>query len=224
MSKLWVAGMCATVLAGSASADAVKFTDRTKFKSAAGGDLDVIDFESTSAGSQTYLGNAYTVSGVTFKSNHMYGSDGDVSAGWFSLGSGDTLMAGYQGATGDSGLVALLGKGTRSVGLDIGVEGGGSYTMTFASGQTITGLLKAATYDGKKYVRDSDFVGFTSDSDIASIRFDLVGNGWKIVDNFTTGGAVSAVPLPAAAWGGIALLGGLGLTRRLQRRAEYVTL
>jgi hypothetical protein len=111
----------------------------------------------------------------------------------------------------------VLKEGTRAVGLDIGLENGGSYIINFASGQQITGILGAQTYNGTRYIRDTDFVGFTSDNDIASILFESNGGGWKVIDNFTTG---VVVPLPPAVWGGLGLVGGLGVVQQLRRRRD----
>ena len=234
-NKPLLAGLFVSALAGSAGAETLLFTDRNLFNTASGGDLTTIGFESAPTGGYSYVGNTYTVGGVTFKSNHMYVKDGGYLSGWFSLGTGDTLVAGYVNENTDNALVAELQPGTRAVGLDIGLEAGGSYEITFASGQVITGSLAPFAYAGNRYIREPDFVGFLSDSDIASVKFDSpLSGGWKLVDNFTTGTGVTAinlmsipegatvlaVPLPAAAWGGMALLGGLGLARRLGRKNE----
>lgn len=222
------AGLFVCVVAGNAGAETLVFTDRALFTEAVGGGLSTIDFESAPTDGYTYVGNTYTVDGVTFSSNHMYLTDGGYLSGYFSLGTGDALLAGYVTDGSLASLTAELKPGTRAVGLDLGLEGGGTYTITFASGETTAGTLAPMAYDGTRYVREADFVGFISDADIASIRFDSPeSGGWKLLDNFTHGGgavvgitSVSAVPLPAGVWGGIALLGGLGVVRRFRRASD----
>jgi len=236
--KTLCGGVVVCVVVGGARADTVQFTDRADFLAALGGTISTIGFETAAANSAVYLGSSYTVNGITFQSNHMYNVDGGYFNGWFSQGTGDALLAGYQNdglATTDKGMTATLGSGIRAVGLDVTLEVGGSYVVKLASGEQISGVLPTSVYfDGTTYVRSHDFVGFTADSDITSIRVDSSGGGWKIIDNFTTAtalappplpavipdGAVIPVPLPAAAWGGMVLLGGLGLNRRLRRRND----
>jgi len=236
--KVFCGGVVVCAVVGGAQAETVKFEDRTTFLAALGGTVSTIGFETAAANAAVYLGSSYTVDGITFQSNHMYNVDGGYFNGWFSQGTGDALLAGYQNdglATTDKGMAATLKAGTRAVGLDITLEVGGSYLVKLTDGSQITGVLPTSVYfDGTTYVRSHDFVGFTADADIASIRVDSAGGGWKIIDNFTTAsalaplplpavipdGAVIPVPLPAAAWGGMVLLGGLGLNRRLRRRNE----
>lgn len=226
----FVAGIFVCAVTGPVAAETIKYTDKASFLANAGADLSTIQFEDAPSGSQTYIGSSYTIGGVTFKSNHMYLADGNVYSGWFSLGTGDTLLAGYQYASGPTTLLAELAEGTRVVGLDIGLEKGGSYIVNFDTGEQVSGVLGAQTFDGVRFIRDGDFVGIVSDKDIASILFESNGGGWKVVDNFMTGSGVSVVaagvtpaavaPLPGAAWGGLALIGGLGVARRLRRRDD----
>jgi hypothetical protein len=212
----FVAGVFVCAVTGPVAADTIKYTDKAEFLAAATGELNTITFEGAPTGSQTYVGNQYTIDGVTFISNHMYLADGDLYSGWFSLGTGDTLLAGYEYAPGTQTLTAVLNPGTRAVGLDIGLEKGGAYTITFATGQVLTGTLGQQVYDGDSYLRNPDFVGFVSDTDIASILFESNGGGWKVVDNFTT---ANVVPVPPAVWGGLGLVG-LGIVQQLRRRRE----
>ena len=226
----FITGVFVCAVTGPVAADTIKYTDKTSFLTAAPGELSTIQFENAPNGSQTYIGNSYTVGGVTFKSNHMYLADGNVYSGWFSLGTGDTLLAGYEYASGPTTLLAELSEGTRVVALDIGLEKGGSYIVNFDTGEQISGILGAQTFDGVRFIRDGDFVGIISDKDIASILFESNGGGWKVVDNFITGNGVpvaaiaadpaAVAPLPGAAWGGMALIGGLGVARRLRRRND----
>jgi hypothetical protein len=231
-------GVVVCVVAGGAYADTVKFEDKSSFLAAIGGTIDTLGFENAAPNTAVYIGQSYTIDGITFKSNHMYNVDGAYSNGWFGQGTGDSLLAGYQNdglASSDKSLTALLKSGTRAVGLDVTLEVGGSYVVTLADGSTISGDLPTSVYfDGTTYVRSHDFIGFAADADIASINIASVGGGWKIIDNFITATdltppvltavpasqTVVPVPLPAAAWGGMALLGGLGITRRLRRRNE----
>jgi len=223
-------------LAGSAGADTVQFSDRSNFLAALGGTVSTIGFEGTAPNTYAYVGSDYSIEGITFHSNHMYTVDGEYLQGWFSQGTGDTLLAGYQNdglATTDKGVWASLQGGTRAIGLDITLETGGTYLVTLSTGEKITGVLPGSVwFDGTSYVRGHDFVGFTADSDIASIRIDSTGGGWKIIDNFTTArqlapspvgvipAAVVPVPLPAAASGGMALLTGLGIGHYKRRRQQ----
>jgi hypothetical protein len=231
-------GVVVCVVAGGAYADTVKFEDKSSFLAAIGGTINTLEFENAAPNTAVYIGQSYTIDGITFKSNHMYNVDAEYYSGWFSQGTGDSLLAGYQNdglASSDKSMTALLKAGTRAVGLDVTLEVGGSYVVTLADGSTISGVLPTSVYfDGTTYVRSHDFVGFTADSDITSINIDSTGGGWKIIDNFITATdlarplaavvpaseTIVPVPLPAAAWGGMALLGGLGITRRLRRRGN----
>jgi hypothetical protein len=231
-------GVVVCVVAGGAYADTVKFEDKSSFLAAIGGTVSTIGFETAAPNTAVYIGQTYTVDGITFTSNHMYNVDGAYFNGWFAQGTGDSLLAGYQNdglASSDKSLTALLKAGTRAVGLDVTLEVGGSYVVTLADGSTISGVLPTSVYfDGSTYVRSHDFVGFTADADITSINIASTGGGWKIIDNFITATELAPpvpavlpasetivpVPLPAAAWGGMALLGGLGITRRLRRRSD----
>ena len=218
--KPLVGGVFVCAFAVAAHGDTVSFNDRASFETAAGSGLSTIGFENIAANNQAnYVGSpSFSLGGVTFKSNLLYVSDSAYASGYYSLGTGDTLLAGYENFPGSITLVAELANGTRSVGMDVGLQLGGTYTISLANGATVTRAVGAAPYVAGQYARTAEFIGFRSDSDITSIRFDTpVGGGWKILDNFTTG-SVQAMPLPAAAWGGLALLGGLGVARRLRRR------
>lgn len=67
------------------------------------------------------------------------------------------------------------------------------------------------------------FLGVRSDTaNIGRIVFDVAGTGDFAINqmDLLTGSEVTPVPLPAAAWGGLALFGGMGLNRLRRRKAE----
>jgi hypothetical protein len=83
-------------------------------------------------------------------------------------------------------------------------------TVTLSTGDTFA--LKTPANAGV----DTNFVGFTSSTPIASVDFAEQGNGFDVT-GFELASATS-VPLPAAAWLLLSGLGGLGLVSRRKRQ------
>ena len=223
-------GAVSVVFLAAHSAVAETLIDRSSFIAAAGS-LTTLDFEGiVPEGGYQYFGSL-ALSGVTFTGSYtnsflpqpipdVYVIDDGYLGGAFSSGTGAALAGGLDvpGLTG--ALTATFGAGVRAVGTDFTSIVATNYTVTLSNGQTLTGITPGF---GK-----SKFIGIVSDQDIASISFQNNNGGQSILDNFSFGGGrvelavlpapTQAVPLPAAAWGGMALLGGMGLTRRVLRR------
>ena len=79
------------------------------------------------------------------------------------------------------------------------------------------------------YGATPSFFGWVGDAPVTTltVRSELTNNFYSMVDvqyvprpTIVGPEGVAAVPLPAAAWGGIALLAGLGVARRHRRRRE----
>lgn len=123
----------------------------------------------------------------------------------------------------------LFSTGVAAVGLKGGffdAVGSTSITAFDANGTALGTVLNSQT--------GFEFFGLAESSGqnlIRGISFYITGSesfGFGI-DNLTFGAAEvvpelpQAVPVPAAVWGGLALLGGMGLTKRLRRRAELAS-
>lgn len=97
------------------------------------------------------------------------------------------------------------------------LAGGRSFTTADAKWLTaFTATSPGATFNAE--VRSS--VSGISPAGISSHFSDLSSGQFTGTVGVTYQYTAAPVPLPAAAWGGMALLGGLGLTKRLRRRKD----
>ena len=94
----------------------------------------------------------------------------------------------------------------KAFGLTFGTFSGNPVTFTFSNGDSFT----ASTTPTAGNV---EFLGFTDTSAFDSVTI-TAANDYT----FTLGADVVATPLPSSAWGGLLLLGGLGLMTVLRRR------
>lgn len=118
----------------------------------------------------------------------------------------------------------------------LGLTAGTSYITTFYN-TSITGapsLNTITTSDGGTIVFNQGFNGndnpnllqyaFTATGSSLRFSFDAADTANGFVhfgfSNEVVPGTPPVVPLPAAAWGGMALLGGLGVTKRFRRRKD----
>jgi hypothetical protein len=210
------------------SAVAETISDRASFNAAAGS-LTTLDFEGIARDGWYKFFGGVTLSGVTFTGQNT-GSSGTVADVWvmddtfssgnYTTGTGAALIGGMDTKAVDGVLTATFGAGVRAIGTDFTTQVATSYAVTLSDGTIISGMTPG--------LKKSIFVGIIADHDIASISFTNRNGGYASLDNFSFGAglvkpviadAVHAVPLPTAAWGGLALLAGLGVTRRLRRSA-----
>lgn len=163
------------------------------------------------------LGSPY-VAGGGGSSDEAFATDGTF---FWGLGfNGATVSDGMGGITGVTTLSeAWKASGIRDVAGTFGTDptqiGSAFYSLNRILGAN--GLADGWKLDGQVGNFGSTKVEVTGDT---TFRVSNSQAAWPVNDqaNFTIF-AVSAVPLPAAAWMGIALLGALGLGRRLRRRS-----
>jgi hypothetical protein len=195
-------------VANSAQAATLQFTNLASFQANTTG-LTTINFEGLApAGSFITYPTGLTTGGVNFNAgNFLYIVDPAVSPD-YNWGSGSVLQggAGQAAAT----ITATLPSGITAVGSDImsiGVTGpiASPFTIALSTGETFN--LNSLTYPNRQ------FVGFTTDTNIASISFQAT-NGNTLLDNFRFGRAntvATAVPEPFTIIG--TLVGGTAALR-----------
>jgi hypothetical protein len=172
----------------SAQAAVVQFTDLTSFETNATG-LTNIYFEGLApAGSFTNYGTTgLTTSGVSFtgSGNYLFVVDPAYSPSFYDWDSGAVLLGDKLGT-----ITATLPSGVTAVGSDIMSfsDYASSFTITLSTGETVN--LNSLDYPYRQ------FVGFTSDTAIASISFQATA-GYTELDNFRFGtAAVAAKSVP----------------------------
>jgi hypothetical protein len=218
-------GLLVSIAARSAVAETIG--DRAAFNAAAGS-VTTLDFEGIAKDGWYKLFGAVTLSGVTFTGQNTGPSgtiadvwimDDGFSSGNYTTGTGAALIGGLDTGTVDGVLTATFGAGVRAIGTDFTTQVATSYVVSLSDGTVISGMSPG--------LKKSNFLGIVADHDIASISFTNRNGGYTSLDNFSFGAGpvqplvtdtVHPVPLPTAAWGGLALLAGLGIINRLQHR------
>jgi hypothetical protein len=174
----------------SAQAAVVQFTDLASFQANTTG-LTTIDFEGLAPiGSyENYSITGLTNSGVKFTGlssyyGYLYVMDPVAGPIYYDWGSGAVLLGDYNGT-----ITATLPSGVTAIGSDImSVIGYASpFNITLSTGEKFN--LNSLNYP------DRQFVGFTSDTAIASISFQTTA-GWAELDNFRFGTANTATSVP----------------------------
>jgi hypothetical protein len=190
-----VLGLCTATVASlsllttpnSAQAATVQFTDLTSFQANTTG-LTNIDFKGLApTGGFTNYSTGLTTNGVNFtgSSSYPYVVDSANYSPYYDWGSGAVLL-GSSGGT----ITATLPSGVTAVGSDIMsiVNYASPFNITLSTGETFN--VNSLDYPNRQ------FVGFTSDTSIASISFQAT-NGYTELDNFKFGTANAAsVPEP----------------------------
>ena len=192
-----VLGLCTATVASlsllaaphSAQAATVQFTDLGSFQANTTG-LTNIDFEGLApTGGSTDYGNGLTTNGVKFigSSNYLYVVDPAFSPSLYDWGSGAVLLGNEFGT-----ITATLPSGVTAVSSDIMsiVDYASPFTITLSTGETFN--INSLSYPNRQ------FIGFTSDTSIASISFQA-NSGYPELDNFRYGFSntnTTAVPEP----------------------------
>jgi hypothetical protein len=180
----------ALLVTNSAQAAVVQFTDLASFQANTTG-LTTIDFEGLAPrGSyENYSITGLANSGVNFTGlssyyGYLYVMDPVAGPIYYDWGSGAVLLGDYNGT-----IVATLPSGVTAIGSDImSVIGYASpFNITLSTGEKFN--LNSLNYP------DRQFVGFTSDTAIASISFQTT-DGWGELDNFRFGTARAATSVP----------------------------
>jgi hypothetical protein len=188
----------------SAQAATIAYADLASFQANTTG-LTTIDFEGLApAGGLAPYSAGSNISGVTFAASSLYVIDSaydPILADW---GSGAILFDNSGGT-----ITATLPSGVTAVGSDIMsyFPYALPFTITLSTGETFS--LNSLDYPNRQ------FVGFTSDTAIASISFHATtGSGYTELDNFrfgTVGAAATSVPEPFTIIG--TLVGGTSALR-----------
>jgi hypothetical protein len=170
----------------SAQAAVVQFTDLTSFETNATG-LTNIYFEGLApAGSFTNYGTTgLTTSGVSFtgSGNYLFVVDPAYSPGLYDWDSGAVLLGDNLGT-----ITATLPSGVTGSDFMSILDYASSFVITLSTGETFN--LNSLDYPYRQ------FVGFTSDTAIASISFQATA-GYTELDNFRFGtAAVAAKSVP----------------------------
>ncbi|WP_310424740.1 hypothetical protein [Chamaesiphon sp. VAR_48_metabat_135_sub] len=175
----------------SAQAAIVQFTDLASFQANTSG-LTTIDFEGLAPrGSyENYSITGLTNSGVKFTGlssyyGYLYVMDSAAAPIYYDWGgSGAVLLGDYNGT-----ITATLPSGVTAIGSDIMsvISYASPFNITLSTGEKFN--LNSLNYP------DRQFVGFTSDTAIASISFQTMA-GWAELDNFRFGTASTATSVP----------------------------
>jgi hypothetical protein len=191
----------------SAQAVTIQFNDLASFQANTAG-LTTIDFEGLAPiGSfTTYPSGGLTTQGVNFTgSSGLYVIDPAFSQPFYNWGSGATLSA-QSAQQGSQSIAVNLPSGVTAVGGDIMsfINYASPFTISLSTGETFN--LSSLNYPNRQ------FVGFTSDTAIASISF-LATGGVTQLDNFRFGTAnnTTSVPEPFTIIG--TLIGGTSALR-----------
>ncbi len=178
----------------SAQAATVQFTDLASFQANTTG-LTTINFEGLAAGSQQFYSNpaGLTTSGVKFNSsnNRLFVVKPESSPSIYDWGSGAVLVSDNNV---NNIITAFLPSGVTAVGSDIMSFGpyAAPFTINLSTGETFN--QNSLNYPNRQ------FVGFTSDTAIASISFQAAATVTEL-DNFRFGTAAvvptaTSVPEP----------------------------
>lgn len=171
----------------SAQSATVQFNDLASFTAAT--TTQNIDFEGTAgAGGVTfYDSSGLPINGVTFTSLVLLAVDPAIATTEPNLGSGTTIRTCV-----NCTISATLPSGITAVGSEILDYNLGSvpFLITLSTGETIN--INSLNFP------DRQFVGFTSDTAIASISFQATGGGTNStrLDNFRFGTANAAASVP----------------------------
>ena len=185
----------------------LQFTDLASFQANTTG-LTTIDFEGLAPrfGFTNYSAAGLTTNGVKFtdSSNVLFAADSTASpTAFYNWGSGAGLASGASGSI----LTATLPSGITAVGSDIRsfLNYASPFTIKLSTGETFN--LNSLNYPNRQ------FVGFTSNTAIASISFQATA-GYALLDNFrfgTANAATTSVPEPFTVIG--TLVGGTAALR-----------
>ena len=168
-----------------------------------------ITFE-TIAGGSDWIGRDHSTGNYNTQS-----TNGTGTGGYWLNGNGFATTA--LDSTGDGGKITFDNGDATYVSLDYTAANTFYLEAYDAVGNLLDVDTGAANYNtggpGSLYVSHAT-------TNISYVIVHDAGNFWIVDDIQTdaTGITVPAVPLPAAAWLGFALLGGLGAVRRLRRR------
>ncbi|WP_295615250.1 PEP-CTERM sorting domain-containing protein [Chamaesiphon sp. GL140_3_metabinner_50] len=202
-----VASLSLLGLSRSAQAATVQFTDLASFQANTTG-LTTIGFEGLApTGNFTnYTGSGLTINGVTFiDSFGLFVVDPLFAPSAYDWGSGAVLLGSTNFTSLTTTLTATLPSGVTAVGSDImSFDNYASpFVITLSTGETFN--VNSLNYPNRQ------FVGFTTDTAIASISFQAT-SGNKELDNFRFGTASAvAVPEPFTIIG--TLVGGTAVLR-----------
>lgn len=174
------------------------YTSEASLVGAMSGGYALNDFNSEPAGSVTSLSYsvgdfAYEISSGPVTNSGLYNEGGAIST----ASALDSLVISFT-----SGNVRAIGANIWAT--DPGFDPAGALMIITLSDGTIEAFPSGGP---------SAFYGYTSDVDITSVEIRALGffvPRYATMDNLYVGTNVSVVPLPAAAWAGLGMLGLLG--------------
>ncbi|HWB54041.1 MAG TPA: XDD4 family exosortase-dependent surface protein [Tepidisphaeraceae bacterium] len=146
----------------------------------------------------------------TINSNKTYTEGSSVAAGWVESSTGNTLTLDVLSGTGHAGPAHTI----------IGSPATADNKYDNANGSIKNNGPHNPFLDGSATFT-LDVAGVTTSSSIQSVTFQFgtTDGSNQITVNLPNSPLISAAPLPASAWGGLTLIGLMGLRRRSIRRA-----